>query len=395
METHHRWNERNGAEHMIPYGKQSIGKEDIKAVEQVLRSDWLTTGPKVSQFEEAFAKAVGTKFAVAVSSGTAALHATMYALGISPDDEVIVSPMTFAASANCVVFQGGKPVFADVNPDTLLIDPNEVAARITSHTKAIIAVDYAGQACDYDELRKITDRHNLALVDDACHALGGSYKGRPVGLLADLNTFSFHPVKLITTGEGGMITTNDSELVKRMRTFRNHGITTDHTQRMDQGTWYYEMVDLGYNYRLTDFQCALGMSQLSKLSGWVKQRQEIAHQYDHAFTRIPEISPLAMRPNVIHAYHLYVIRLELERLKANRAQVFAELREKGIGVNVHYIPVHLHPYYQKHFGTKPGDCPVAESAYERILSLPIFPTMTDSNVDHVIDALCKVVNQYS
>jgi perosamine synthetase len=380
---------------MIPYGKQSIDKEDIKAVEQVLRSDWLTTGPKVSQFEEAFAKAVGTKFAVAVSSGTAALHAAMYALGISHGDEVIVSPMTFAASANCVVFQGGKPVFADVNPDTLLIDPNQVTAKITSHTKAIIAVDYAGQACDYDELRKITDRHNLALVDDACHALGGSYKGRPVGLLADLNTFSFHPVKHITAGEGGMITTDDSELVKRMRTFRNHGITTDHSQRMDQRTWYYEMVDLGYNYRLTDFQCALGMSQLSKLSRWVKQRQEIAHQYDHAFAKIPEISLLAVRPNVIHAYHLYVIRLELERLRANRAQVFAELREKGIGVNVHYIPVHLHPYYQRHFGTKPGDCPVAESAYERILSLPIFPTMTDSDVDHVIDAVWKVVNQYS
>ena len=376
---------------MIPYGRQSIDEEDIKAVAEVLRSDWLTTGPKVSEFEEAFAKAVGTRFAVAVSSGTAALHAAMYALGISPGDEVIVSPMTFAATANCVVFQGGKPVFADVDPDTLLIDPNQVAAKITPKTKAVIAVDYTGQPCDYDVLRKIADKHHLALVDDACHALGGKYKGRPAGSLADLNTFSFHPVKHIATGEGGMITTDDSELAKRMRIFRNHGITLDHSQRTEQGTWYYEMIDLGYNYRLTDFQCALGMSQLSKLPGCLRRRQKIAQQYDEAFAKLFGVSPLTVRPDVSHAYHLYVIRLELERFGASRTQVFAALRAEGVGVNVHYIPVHLHPFYQKHFDTKPGNCPVAESAYERIISLPIFPAMSDQDVDLVISACQKVI----
>jgi perosamine synthetase len=379
---------------MIPYGRQSIDEEDIKAVAEVLRSDWLTTGPKVSEFEEAFAKAVGTKFAVAVSSGTAALHAAMYALGISPGDEVIVSPMTFAASANCVVFQGGKPVFADVDPDTLLIDPNQVVAKITPKTKAIIAVDYAGQPCDYDALRKIADKHHLALVDDACHALGGRYKGRSVGSLADLNTFSFHPVKHITTGEGGMISTSDQELALRMRIFRNHGITTDHSQRMEQGTWYYEMVDLGYNYRLTDFQCALGMSQLSKLALWVKRRQEIAQHYEEALRKLPGVSPLALRPDVSHAFHLYVIKLELEQFRASRAQVFAALGAEGVGVNVHYIPVHLHSFYHKHFGTKLGDCPVAENAYERIISLPIFPMMSDQDVEDVITAVSKVTSAY-
>jgi perosamine synthetase len=377
---------------MIPYGRQSIDEEDIKAVAEILRSDWLTTGPKVGEFEEAFGQFTGAKYAVAVSSGTAALHAAMYALGIGPGDEVIVSPMTFAASANCVVFQGGKPIFADVDPNTLLIDPNQVVAKITPKTKAIIAVDYAGQPCDYDALRYIADEHNLVLVDDACHALGGSYKGRTVGSLADLNTFSLHPVKHITTGEGGMITTDDQQLALRMRIFRNHGITTDHGQRMDQGTWYYEMIDLGYNYRLTDFQCALGISQLGKLAGWVRRRQEIARQYDDAFAEFPGVSPLALQSDVSHAYHLYVIKLELERFGASRAQVFAALRAKGVGVNVHYIPVHLHPFYRKHFGTKLGDCPVAESAYERIISLPIFPAMTDEEVELVIKTMHEVIS---
>ncbi len=379
---------------MLPYGHQSIDEADMQAVVDVLRGDWLTTGPKVAEFEEAFARFVGANFAVAVSSGTAALHAAMYALGIGPGDEVIVSPMTFAASANCVVFQGGKPVFADVDQDTLLIDPNQVATKITSRTKAIIAVDYAGQPCEYDTLNKIAKKYKLSLVADACHALGGNYKGRPVGSLADLNTFSLHPVKHITTGEGGMITTDDPELAQRMRIFRNHGIATEHSQRMDQGTWYYEMAELGYNYRLTDFQCALGMSQLRKLEKWVIGRQEIAHRYDRGFAESLEISPLAVRPEVSHAYHLYVIRLELERLQVNRARVFTALRAENIGVNVHYIPVHLHPFYRKRFGTKPGDCPVAESAYERIISLPIFPTMTNQNIDEVIEASFKVMQAY-
>ncbi|MFN8456746.1 MAG: UDP-4-amino-4,6-dideoxy-N-acetyl-beta-L-altrosamine transaminase [Anaerolineae bacterium] len=379
---------------LIPYGRQQIDQADIEAVVEVLRSDWLTTGPGVAEFEHAFADFVGTQEAVAVSNGTAALHAAMYALEIEPGDEVIVSPMTFAATANCVLFQGGKPVFADVKPDTLLIDPTTIEAKITPRTKAIIAVDYAGQPCEYDNLQTIVARHNLALVDDACHALGGSYQGRPAGSLADLNTFSLHPVKPITTGEGGVVTTQDSQLAQRMRTFRNHGITSDHRQREAQGSWFYEMVDLGYNYRLTDIQCALGLSQLRKLPNWVIRRQEIARQYTIALADLPEIQPLYVRSDVSHAYHLYVIRLDLARLRVTRAEVFSALRAEGIGVNVHYLPVHLHPFYRQHLDTGAGDCPVAEAAYEQIISLPIFPQMTSKDVEDVIMALHKVVAVY-
>ena len=373
---------------MIPYGRQSIDEEDIQAVTEVLRSDWLTTGPKVLEFEQVFAHFVGTKEAVTLSSGTAALHAAMYALDIGPGDEVIVPAMTFAATANCVIFQGGTPIFADVDPDTLLIDPLKVEAKITARTKAIISVDYAGQPCEYDALRKIAKRHGLALVDDACHSLGGSRKGKPAGSLADLSTFSFHPVKHITTGEGGMVTTDDSELARRMRVFRNHGITTDHHQRELQGSRYYEMVDLGYNYRMTDFQCALGLSQLRKLPGWVKRRQEIARKYDQALAEIDEVEPLHVLEGVKHAYHLYVVRL---REDLDRGTVFRNLREIGIGVNVHYIPVHLHPYYRACFDTGPGLCPVAEKAYEKILSLPIFSSMSEEDVRSVIRSVAKVV----
>jgi perosamine synthetase len=379
---------------MLPYGRQWLDEDDIAAVVEVLRSDWLTTGPKVAEFEQAFAHFVGTREAVVVSSGTAALHAAMYAIGIGSGDEVIVPAMTFAASANCVVYQGGMPVFADVEPDTLLLDPAQVEAKITSRTKAIIAVDYAGQPCDYDALRPIADRHGLKLVADACHALGGSYKGRPVGSLADLSIFSFHPVKHITTGEGGMITTDDPDLARRMRVFRNHGITSDHRQREQQGSWFYEMVDLGYNYRLTDFQCALGMSQLRKLPGWVARRQEIARRYGAAFAETPAVEPLGVREDVSHAYHLYVIQLALTQLQVTRAEVFKALRAEGIGVNVHYIPVHLHPFYRERFGTGPGLCPVAEGAYEQLISLPIFPAMTDDDVGDVIMAVHKVISAY-
>lgn len=379
----------------LPYGRQCLDEDDIAAMVEVLRSDWLTTGPKVGEFEQALADFVDAREAVAVSNGTAALHAAMYAVGVGQGDEVIVPPMTFAASANCVVFQGGTPVFADVDPDTLLLDPAQVEARITPHTKAIIAVDYTGQPCDYDVLRAIADRHGLILVADACHALGGSYKGCPVGSLADLNTFSFHPVKHITTGEGGVVTTHDPEFARRMRVFRNHGITTDHRQREQLGSWFYEMVDLGYNYRLTDLQCALGMSQLRKLPGWVARRQEIARQYDAAFAEIPAVEPLGVREDVSHAYHLYVIQLDPTQLRATRAEVFAALRAEGIGVNVHYIPVHLHPFYRERFGTEPGLCPVAEAAYERLISLPMFPAMTDDDVESVIEAVFKVCEYYS
>lgn len=380
-------------ETVLPYGHQSLDDDDIAAVAEVLRSDWLTTGPKIAEFEQAFAEFVGTKEAVAVNSGTAALHAAIYALNVQRGDEVIVPAMTFAASANCVVYQGGTPVFADVDPETLLLDAEQVEAKITPHTKAIMAVDYAGQPCDYDALREIANRHGLSLIADACHALGGSYQGRPVGSLAHLSTFSFHPVKHITTGEGGMISTDDSVLAQRMRTFRNHGITTDHRQREAQGSWFYEMVDLGYNYRLTDFQCALGTRQLHHLPAWVARRQEIARHYDDAFASIPEVKPLRVRPDVSHAYHLYVIQLNTERLSADRAVIFRSLRAEGIGVNVHYIPVHWHPYYQR-LGYKKGDCQVAESAYERIISLPIFPAMTDCDIKDVIKAVNKVISAY-
>ncbi|MBK7896481.1 MAG: UDP-4-amino-4,6-dideoxy-N-acetyl-beta-L-altrosamine transaminase [Candidatus Promineifilaceae bacterium] len=379
---------------VLPYGRQSIDDEDIVAVTEVLRSDWLTTGPTIGQFEAAFAQKTGAAEAVAVSNGTAALHAAMYAAGTGPGDEVIVTPMTFAASANAAVYLGAKPIFADVEPETLLLDPNTIEEKITSRTRAIVAVDYAGQPCDYDAITAIAQKHNLVIIDDACHAVGGSYNGRSVGTLADLNTFSLHPVKHLTTGEGGVITTDDPELARKMRVFRNHGITTDHRQRAEQGGFFYEMVDLGYNYRLTDFQAALGISQLKKLAGWVEKRQAIAHLYDAALAQVEAVAPLAVRPGVSHAYHLYMVQLDLARLTVDRATIFQALRAEGIGVNVHYIPVHLHPYYRQTFGTGPGDCPTAEAAYEQLITLPIFPQMTNSDVEDVVTAVQKVVEAY-
>jgi len=381
-------NKAAGVAVSIPYGRHTIDDGDIAAVVEVLQGNWLTTGPRVAAFESAFAEVVGARAAVAVSSGTAALHAAMDALGIGPGDEVIVPALTFAASANCVVYQGGVPVFADVLPDTLLLDPASVEARISPRTRAIIAVDYAGQPCDYDALQQLARHHNLALVADACHALGARYRGRPVGSLALLNTFSFHPVKHIATGEGGMITTDDAQLAQRMRLFRNHGITTDHRQREEAGSWFYEMVDLGFNYRLSDINCALGHSQLQKLPGWIERRRQIAHRYDAALAGLAGIRPVAVRPEVDHAYHLYVVRID-----AARARLFARLRGRGIGVNVHYIPVHLHPLYRQRFGTKPGLCPVAETAYEQILSLPLFPTLSDTQVDTVVGVIVDFLRE--
>ena len=378
---------------MIPYGRQSIDEEDIQRVVEVLRSDWLTTGPMVEKFEQAVGEFVGVKHAVAVSNGTAALHAAMAAAGIGPGDEVIVPTMTFAATANAVVFQGGTPVFVDVFPNTLLVDPTEVEAKITSKTKAIVAVDYAGQPCNYDALRAIVDKHGVSLIADACHSLGAEYKGRKVGTLADLTVFSFHPVKHITTGEGGMVVTDNVEYADKMRRFRNHGISTDHRQRSKDSTWFYEMTDLGYNYRLTDFQCALGVSQLRKLPDWIKRRREIAREYDLSFAQLPAIKPLVASADIKHTYHLYVVKLEGAQLEGRRAAVFEALRQEGIGVNVHYIPVHLHPFYREHFATSPGMCPVAEGAYEKILSLPVFPSMKDREVKKVIEAVRRVVER--
>lgn len=379
---------------LLPYGRQSIDDDDIGAVVEVLRSDWLTTGPKVREFERAFASFTGAGEAVAVSSGTAALHATMHGLAIAPGDEVIVPAMTFAASANCVVYQGGTPIFADVERQSLLIDCRDVESKITPRTRAIVAVDYAGQPCDYDSLRHIAAHHGLALVADACHSLGGSYKGRPVGTLADFNVFSLHPVKAMTSGEGGMITAASFEAAHALRRFRNHGVTSDHFQREQIGSWLYEMVELGYNYRLSDIQCALGLGQLGKLPGWIKRRGTIARRYDDAFARLPGAVPLTVQPEIVHAYHLYVIQLEPNFLSVDRKQIFAALRAEGIGVNVHYLPVHLHPFYRHAFGTSTGQCPIAEAAYQQIISLPIFPAMSDGDVDDVVEALWKVMSAY-
>lgn len=376
---------------LIPYGRQWIDEEDIDAVVEVLRSNWLTTGPKVEEFEKEFASFTGASEAVAVSNGTAALHAIMYVIGIRPGDEVIVSPLTFVATANAVIFQGGRPVFADVDPETLLIDPEEVKKRITSRTKAVIAVDYAGQPCDYAALRAITDRFGIKLIADACHALGASCKEKPVGTLADLTAFSFHPVKHITTGEGGMVTTNRKSWADKMRRFRNHGIDSDHRRREQSGTWYYEMVDLGYNYRITDLQCALGLSQLRKLPDWLKRRQEIAETYNKAFADLPWLTPLTTRQDVSHAYHLYVVQLHPELKPLNRASIFKALRKAGIITNVHYIPVHLHPFYRENLGTGTGQCPQAELAYERILSLPMYPALTKVDQNFVISSLKGLV----
>jgi UDP-4-amino-4,6-dideoxy-N-acetyl-beta-L-altrosamine transaminase len=368
---------------VLPYGRQTIDDDDIAAVAKVLRSDWLTTGPIVPRFEEAVAAFTGARYGVAVSSGTAALHAALYAIGIGPGDEVIVPPVTFVATANAVVFQGGTPVFADVDPETLLLDPAAAEAAITPRTKAIIAVDYAGQPCDYTALRAIADRHNLALIADACHSLGARHRGEPVGTHADLTVFSFHPVKNITTGEGGMILTGSLEYRNRMAAFRNHGIDTDHRQRAERGSWFYEMQDLGYNYRITDFQCALGSSQLAKLPGWLARRAAIADRYTRTFEQSGWVRPLAVRSDVTHAWHLYIVRLD-------RTAAFDRLREQGIAVNVHYIPVHLQPYYRRHWGTGPGLCPVAEAAYPELLTLPLFPAMTDEDTDRVIRAICEL-----
>ncbi|HEX3145722.1 MAG TPA: UDP-4-amino-4,6-dideoxy-N-acetyl-beta-L-altrosamine transaminase [Pyrinomonadaceae bacterium] len=379
---------------VLPYGRPSLDQSDLEAIEPVLKTDWLTTGPKVSEFERAFADFVGAKEAVAVCNGTAALHCAANALGIGPGDEVIVPAMTFAASANCVVYQGGTPIFADVDSETLLVDPADVERKVTARTKALVAVDYAGQACDYDALSDIARSHNLKIVDDACHAVGGFYKGRPVGTLADLNTFSFHPVKHFTTGEGGMITTDDEDYANHMRIFRNHGITSDHRQRSEQGSFFYEMVDLGFNYRLTDFQCALGINQLPRVPDFVQRRQQIAALYDRAFADMPAVRPLSVRPDVSHAYHLYMVQFDIDRLNVDRATIFSALRAEGIGVNVHYIPVHLHPFYRQHYGLGPGLCPVAEAAYERLVTLPMFPAMTSEDVANVVTAVEKVVSFY-
>ena len=372
----------------IPYGRQIITDDDIAAVTATMGSGWLTTGPKVEEFEQAMAAFCKAGQGVAVSSGTAALHAAMAALGIGPGDEVIVPAITFVATANSVVYQGATPVFADVQTGTLLIDPKDVSRRITPRTKAIISVDYAGQPCEYDTLRKIAHEHNLYFVADSCHALGAKYKGKMVGSLADLTIFSFHPLKHITTGEGGMVLTDDTEFADRMRRFRNHGINADHRQRDKAATHFYDMETLGWNYRLSDIQCALGISQLEKLPQWLLRREKIAEHYESLFADYPEVTPLTRTAAHFHAWHLFVVRLDSA---IDRDRVFTEMRNHGIGVNVHYRPVYLNSFYlQKGYGL--GLCPAAEEAYEHILSLPMHAGLNDDEVERVTSGLIEAVS---
>ena len=378
---------------LLPYGHQLIGEEDIAAVTRVLRSDWLTTGPAIALFERDFAAAVGGAHAVAVSSGTAALHAAAHAVGIGPGDEVIVPALTFVASANCVRYMGGTVVFADVRPDTLTVDPSAVRALVTPRTKAILGVDFTGQPCDIDELAGLAHDRAAFFIEDAAHAVGATYRSGRVGALADVSIFSLHPVKQLTTGEGGVALTEDPLLAKRMTTFRNHGITTDAHQREATGSWSYDMVELGYNYRLTDIQAALGSAQIPRLGGWLERRRAIALRYMRELLDVPELELPVLLPDRASGWHLFIVRLNLDRLRVDRATVFRALRAENIGVNVHYIPVPWHTYYQR-LGYVKGGWPVAEDAYERMVTLPLWPGMSDDDVADVVLAVRKVCGAY-
>lgn len=394
----------------IPYGRQSIDDADIEAVVKVLKSDYLTTGPAVAAFEKKVADYVGAKYAVAVSNGTAALHVACLAAGIGEGDEVITTPITFAASANCVLYCGGTPVFADIDPDTYNISPEELEKKITSRTKAIIPVHYTGQPCDMDAILEIAHKHNLLVVEDGAHALGAAYKGKKIGSIADMTCFSFHPVKPVTTGEGGMIVTDNEELYRRLVLYRSHGITRDKDMMqqyeeqlqqssdpalqeaadmlrgdvMDPGGWYYQQLELGYNYRITDISCALGASQMDKLDRFLERRRQIAKKYDEAFADIPQIKTPWQQEGCQSGWHLYMI----QTMERSRREVFDGLRQAGIGVNVHYIPVYRHPYYQRN-GYAGVHCLNAEAFYERAISLPIFPGLTGQQQDYVIEHVIK------
>ena len=368
---------------MIPYGKQTIDQDDIQAVVDVLKSDFLTTGPKIAEFEQTVADYVGAKYAVAISNGTSALHAACFAAGIGPGDEVITTPLTFAASANCVLYCGGTPVFADVDPKTYNIDPEDIRRKITDRTKAIIAVHLAGQPCDMDAIHSIAHEYGLIVIEDGAHALGSVYKGKKVGSLSDMTTFSFHPVKPITTGEGGMIVTDNEEFYKKMALFRSHGITRDDSMMTrNDGPWFYQQFDLGYNYRITDIQCALGCSQMKKLDRFLARRKEIVARYNEAFADCDNIITPYQLSDTESGWHLYIVQVK----NCDRRQVFEAMREKGIGVNVHYIPVYMHPYYQEH-GYENVHCANAEEIYSHIISLPLYPGLTSEQQDYVIDTL--------
>ncbi|WP_276661643.1 UDP-4-amino-4,6-dideoxy-N-acetyl-beta-L-altrosamine transaminase [Syntrophomonas wolfei] len=367
----------------IPYGRQNIEQDDIDAVVEVLRSAWITQGPWGEEFEKQVAAYCGVSYAVAFNSGTSALHAAIYAARIGPGDEVITSPITFLATANAAIYTGARPVFVDMDINSYCIDPQLIEAAITPRSRAIVPVDYAGYPVDMSVIKEIARKHNLLIIEDAAHALGAWRQGRAVGQDADMSILSFHPVKHITTGEGGMVLTNNPELQERLRGFRSHGIVRDASRMMENyGPWYYEMQSLGYNFRLSDIQAALGISQLKKLENFVEERQRIARYYDRAFAGMKQLNiPPQPVAGDRHAYHLYPLLLSSG---IDRRKLFSYLREREIGVQVHYIPVHLQPYYRKNYAYGPGDFPVAEDFYRREISLPIFPGLKREEQDYVI-----------
>ena len=377
---------------MIPYSRQTIDEDDIQAVADSLRSDWLTTGPCVDAFEQAFAARVGARYAVAVSSGTAGLHLACLAANVGPGSECVTSPITFAATANAALYCDSRPVFADVCPDTINIDPAQVEKRISPRTRALLPVHFAGHACDMDALGELARRHNLVVIEDACHALGASTPDGTVGDCAhsDMTVFSTHAVKAIATGEGGVVTTNDPALHERLRLLRSHGITRDPDRLLDdEGGWYYEMQGLGFNYRIADAACALGHSQLKKLDGFIARRREIAARYNRVFAAVPGLRVPVERPGHRSAYHLYAIRFAGATSDARR-QAFDRLRAAGLGVNVHYLPVYRQPYYRDTLGYPQETCPHAEAYYREAVSIPLYPTLTEAHIQTVIEAVQRV-----
>ena len=379
------------------YGRQWINEDDIAAVEDVLRGDLITCGPKVDEFETALCDYTGAKHAVAVNSGTSALHCACIAAGIGEGDEVITTPITFAASANCALYCGAKPVFADIDPETYNIDPESIRAHITDKTKAVVAVDYTGQAVKIDEIRKICDENGLVFIEDAAHSIGTSYNGRKVGSLADMTCFSFHPVKTITGGEGGAILTNDDELYKKLVLAHTHGITHDESMMEGaphEGMWYYEMISLGYNYRMTDFQAALLISQLSRIDSFVKRRKEIVKIYDEEFGKVPQLIVQKEIPESDTSRHLYVIRLNFDNISCTRREFFDAMSAENVQCQIHYVPVYWFPYYE-HLGYKKGLCPNAEEVYKGIMSIPLYPKMTDRDVEDTVHAVKKVCSFYA
>ena len=381
----------------IYYGKQWVTEEDAKTVSEVLVSPYITCGPKVEEAERLLEKYTGAKHAVVCSNGTAALHCACIAAGVGPGDEVITTPLTFAASANCALYCGAKPVFADVNPETYNIDPESIKAHITDRTKAVVAVDFTGQAVELDEIKAICEEHGLILIEDAAHSIGTAYKGKMVGSIADMTTFSFHPVKTVTAGEGGAILTNDDELYKKLVLAHTHGITHDEELMEDaphEGPWYYEEIALGYNYRMTDFQAALLMSQMKRIDGFKKRRQEIVKKYDEAFKEVPGIIVQKEIPESDTCRHLYIIRLDLEKLSCTRREFFDAMSAENVQCQIHYVPVYWFPYY-RHLGYEKGLCPNAEEIYKGIMSIPLYPRMTDAEVEDTIHAVKKIAEYYA